>query len=318
MSVPQLLEQLRSPERWTRYQVRRLLGDKPAAEVLPAAAKFISATRKDPQADRLLLEAASLYQAHDRYDAGIVGQLLGSENPLITAYGTRLLGGSAARDQEVAKSLIRLCSHDEPRIRLEAIVACAAVANDAGLVEGPLDALDHARDRHIDYAVKQAVKKLRPLWEPALANGTLKLPDNQTAYLRQILGAPKETASPGKQIYESLCLNCHQPNGVGLPGVYPPLTPNGWANASDVSIPIKILLHGLTGPITVDGKDYGITTPIPMPPMGLDDGQTAEILTYVRGNFGNQASPVTPEQVKKVRTETVSRTTFWTAGELAK
>ena len=63
------------------------------------------------------------------------------------------------------------------------------------------------------------------------------------------------------------------------------------------SIPIRILLHGINGPITVAGKEYGVTAPIPMPPMGLDDQQTADILTYIRSSFGNQASPVTPEQV---------------------
>lgn len=318
MSIPELLDQFRSPERWTRHQVRRLLGDMPASKVLPTAAKFISTTRQDPQADRLLLEAASLYQAHDHYDEKILRQLLGSVNPHLAAYGARLLGDWAAQDENGLKSLIHLCSHDDPRIRLEAIVACASASSSHELVEGPLNALDHPRDRHIDYAVKQAVKKLRPLWEPAFTSGTFVVPDNQAAYLRGILGALPATASPGKQIYESLCLNCHQPGGVGLPGVYPPLTPNGWANASDVSIPIKILLHGLNGPITVDGKEYGTTTPIPMPPMGLDDQQTAEILTYIRSNFGNQASAITPEQVKKVRGETASRTTFWTAGELKK
>ncbi|RYD27104.1 MAG: cytochrome c, partial [Verrucomicrobiaceae bacterium] len=230
--------------------------------------------------------------------------------------GARLLGDWASRHKEAVPSLIRLCSHDDPRIRLEAIVACAAAANDARLVKGPLQALDHPRDRHISYAVKQAVKKLRPLWEPALAAGTLDLPDGQTAYLREILGARQEVAHPGKQIYESLCLNCHQPDGKGLPGVYPPLTPNEWVGTEDASIPIRILLHGLTGPITVDGKEYGTTTPIPMPPMGLDDQQTADILTYIRGQFGNQAPAITKEQVKEVRAKHAGRTTFWTADEL--
>jgi glucose/arabinose dehydrogenase/mono/diheme cytochrome c family protein len=316
MSIPELLEQLRSPERWTRYQVRRLLGEKPAAEVLPAAAKFIKVTREDPQADHLLLEAASLYQAHDQYDGGILRQLLDSQNPLVTAYGARLLGHWPSQQKDAVPSLIRLCSHGDPRIRLEAIVACAAAANDAQLVKGPLEALEHPRDRHIDYAVKQAVKKLRPRWEPSLANGNLDLLDGQIAYLRQFTGDRKESTHPGKQIYESLCLNCHQPDGKGLPGVYPPLTPNEWVGAEDVSVLIRVLLHGLTGPISVNGKEFRTTTPIPMPPMGLDDQQTADILTYIRGQFGNQAPAVTKEQVMEVRAKHAGRTTFWTQEEL--
>jgi len=316
MSVPELLEQLRSPERWTRYQVRRLLGDRPASEVLPSVAAFIKATRQDPQADHLLLEASSIFQAHDRFDPEVLGLLLESGNPLVTAYGARLLGDWAGNAPHAVESLVRLCSHPDPRVRLEAIVACAAAGSDAGLVNGPLAALDHPRDRHIDYALKLAVRKLRPLWEPGFTAGTMKLPENHAAYLRSILGTRQETAHPGKQIYESLCLNCHQPDGKGLPGVYPPLTPNEWVNAGDVSILIRILLHGISGPISVAGKEYGTTTPIPMPPMGLDDRQTADILTYIRANFGNQSPAITPEQVKKVRADHAGRTTFWTAGEL--
>jgi mono/diheme cytochrome c family protein len=308
MSVTQLLEQFRSPERWTRYQVRRLLGDMPANQVLPTALKFIASTRNDSQADRLLLECASLFQAHDQSNETVLRQLLGSENPLLVAYGARLTGDWSGQIKTAAKTLIRLCSHDDPRVRLEAIVASANVANAPQIVEGPLDALD--------YAVRQVVKKLRPQWEPALAGGGINLPDQQTAYLRKLLSATPAATSPGKQIYESLCLNCHQPDGKGLPGVYPPLTPNEWISAADPSAPIRILLHGLTGPIKVAGQEYGTTTPIPMPPMGLDDQQTADILTYVRSSFGNQAAAVTPDQVKAVRTADSGRTSAWTAGEL--
>lgn len=316
MSVVQLLEQFRSPERWTRYQVRRLLGDMPTKEVLPAAKKFIATTRNDPQADRLLLECASLFQAHDQADESILGQLIGSENPLLTAYGARLAGDWSGKIKSAPETLIRLCSHDDPRIRLEAIVACGNVSDSYKIVEGPLDALDQARDRHIDYAVKQVVRKLRPQWEPALSSGTLHLPEEQTVYLRKLLSAVPVITSPGKQIYESLCLNCHQPDGKGLPGVYPPLTPNEWVSAADPTAAIRILLHGLSGPIKVAGQEYGTTTPIPMPPMGLDDQQTADILTYVRSNFGNQAPAVTPEQVKAVRNADPARTSPWTATEL--
>jgi len=79
---------------------------------------------------------------------------------------------------------------------------------------------------------------------------------------------------------------------------------------------IRIVLHGLSGPISVGGVPYGVATPIPMPPMGLDDQQAADVLSYVRENFGNRAPAVTPGEVGAVRAATSSRTTFWTAAEL--
>ena len=78
---------------------------------------------------------------------------------------------------------------------------------------------------------------------------------------------------------------------------------------------IKIVMHGLAGPTKVQGKDYGL---VPMPPMGLDDQQLAEVLTFIRSAYGNQAPAVKVEQVKAVREATKGRTAPWTATELGK
>lgn len=74
-------------------------------------------------------------------------------------------------------------------------------------------------------------------------------------------------------------------------------------------------MHGLAGPTQVGGKDYGL---IPMPPMGLDDQQLADVLTYVRKSFGNKAPAVNVEDVKSVRDATRGRTAPWSSAELAK
>jgi mono/diheme cytochrome c family protein len=66
----------------------------------------------------------------------------------------------------------------------------------------------------------------------------------------------------------------------------------------------------------VKGEPYGTGNPIPMPPGGLTDQQTADVLTYVRGNFGNNAGPVTAEQVGKIRQEHQDRNRLWTVPEL--
>ena len=105
------------------------------------------------------------------------------------------------------------------------------------------------------------------------------------------------------------CMTCHQPGGKGLPGIYPPIIG---------SIPdkmIKIVLHGLIGPITVNGQIYGDKpNSVPMPPMGgLSDQQIPDVLTFLRKG----APAVTAEKVKSVRNETNNRAKPWTAAELA-
>jgi mono/diheme cytochrome c family protein len=96
--------------------------------------------------------------------------------------------------------------------------------------------------------------------------------------------------------------------------VYPPLAKSEWV-AGDPQTLIKLTIHGLAGPTNVLGKDYGL---VPMPPMGLDDQQLADVLTYVRSAFGNSAPAVTPAEVKAVREATKGRTAPWTAAELGK
>ncbi len=122
-------------------------------------------------------------------------------------------------------------------------------------------------------------------------------------------------AQLGKKVYDTTCITCHQANGLGVPGQYPPLAGSEWATGSEERV-IRIVLHGLTGPIKVLGKDYNNV----MAPLGaaLKDEQIANVLSYVRASWGNAAPEVQPEVVAKVRADTASRTTFWTAAELEK
>ena len=78
-------------------------------------------------------------------------------------------------------------------------------------------------------------------------------------------------------------------------------------------LPIKFILQGLMGPITVNGMTYNSMMP---PVAGVSDGDIADVLTYVRQSFGNKANPVTADQVKAVRAATAGRTTPWTTAEL--
>ncbi len=73
---------------------------------------------------------------------------------------------------------------------------------------------------------------------------------------------------------------------------------------------IKITLHGLMGPFEMNGKKYN--GQVPMTPFGgmLNDKEVASVLTYVRNRFGNKASAITSEQVKKVRDETKAQSGF--------
>ncbi len=118
---------------------------------------------------------------------------------------------------------------------------------------------------------------------------------NPTATVIKTLTKDEQIAQ-GKNVFESNCLACHQANGEGIPNAFPPLAKSDFLNA-DHNRAIDILLHGRSGPITVNGKNYDSV----MPAIALNNEQIANVLTYVLNSFGNNGGQVTPNQVDKQR-----------------
>lgn len=133
----------------------------------------------------------------------------------------------------------------------------------------------------------------------------------------QVASAPVITpAMKGKQVFTANCMACHQATGTGVPGAFPPLAGSEYVlNPEHEKHIIKIVLYGLSGPITVKGNSYNSA----MTPFGsiLKDEQIANVLTYVRSEWGNNAPAITAEQVAAIRAELGARGP-WTTGELFK
>jgi nitrite reductase (NO-forming) len=102
----------------------------------------------------------------------------------------------------------------------------------------------------------------------------------------------------GKRVYTQTCFACHQNEGQGLPGVFPPLAKSDYLMA-DKDRAIMAVVKGLSGPVKVNNVDYNGV----MPPVLINDEQVASVLTYVRNSWGNQGDIVTLEDVKRVRAE---------------
>ncbi len=100
----------------------------------------------------------------------------------------------------------------------------------------------------------------------------------------------------GRRIFESTCAACHQPDGQGLAGAFPPLAGSDFLNA-DRDRAIATVLHGRSGPITVNGGQFDNV----MPALGLSDDQVANVLTYVYSQWGNNGTVIDPATVAAVR-----------------
>lgn len=118
----------------------------------------------------------------------------------------------------------------------------------------------------------------------------------------------------GEAVYAMTCTACHGPDGQGTPGAFPPLDASEWL-VNDAELPIKIVLKGLQGPVTVKGVKFVSVMP---PHNDLDDQKVADVLTYARQSWSNDAAPVTPEQVKAAREKYKDQAAPWTAQQLGK
>lgn len=103
----------------------------------------------------------------------------------------------------------------------------------------------------------------------------------------------------GKRVFLSVCFACHQSEGQGLPGVFPPLAGSDFLKA-DKSRAIRIPIKGLSGPITVLGKQYNNIMP---PQTQLTDAQIADVLTYVMNSWGNDLGAVSESDVRRSHAE---------------
>ncbi|AMO23939.1 copper-containing nitrite reductase [Ramlibacter solisilvae] len=108
---------------------------------------------------------------------------------------------------------------------------------------------------------------------------------------------PEDQIKAGQALFAGTCSVCHQSNGAGMPGVFPPLAKADYLTA-DIKRAIGVVLNGLSGKVTVNGQEYNSV----MPPMNqLNDDEVANILTYVMNSWGNPGGTVSKEDVKKVR-----------------
>jgi mono/diheme cytochrome c family protein len=121
---------------------------------------------------------------------------------------------------------------------------------------------------------------------------------------------PAAAATSGQALFASYCAPCHEP-GEGMESFAPPLAASAWVAGPESRL-IRLVLHGLRGPIEAGGKTYNLE----MPGFGkvLTDAQVAGLLTFARGREGHDA--VAAETVSRVRAQTGGRSDYWTVAEL--
>jgi putative heme-binding domain-containing protein len=339
--IAKLLDILKEPEDNLRMRAKIELGKHPAAEVIAATNKWAAALdKKDPAYEHHMLEALWVHQWHNVVDVDLLKRTLRSPDHHARAAATRVLCYWRDRVPE-ALSLLKVQANDEHgRVRLEA-VRTASFYRDAEIPAAydlAYNILKHPMDYYLDYTYRETIKQLKNLSKDQimptdpelvdLVNKQNKAPalsagdDKKYGPTRKLAKDQQKSYDLGRAVFhrDAHCATCHQPNGLGMAPIYPPLNNKEWLTSNDDRL-IKIVLKGLWGPLEVAGKRFDPTKGTP-PMTGfeqlLKDDEIAAVLTYVRQSFGNDYDPITTEAVKKVRASAATRNSFYQIDELMK
>lgn len=138
-------------------------------------------------------------------------------------------------------------------------------------------------------------------------------PGDTTPPLTPLTAPQQARFEQGRQLFAAICAQCHQPSGLGMEGLAPPLVDSEWVLGPRPRV-IRIVLNGVHGPIQVGKRTFDLE----MPGLGsLEDEQISSVLTYIRREWGHEANPIDPPDVKQVRDETAKRGDLqWTMEEL--
>ncbi len=346
-SIPELLENLKLPEYRIRYATRRELRGRPSDQVLPAVKEWVARLDKtDPNYEHHLCEAMWVTWAQNKPDTGLVRRLLAAQKPEARAAAANVLRFNPEKIPNSTGMLMHAALDAHGRVRLEAVVAASWLDNTDGVrialeaLKLPLDRwMGPVTDYILKYTLKDDIEALRSSGKLDLThnpnaqgylNGTFKIEaapksaeDMVYGPTRKLGGAESKLYALGKEVFnrDAHCGTCHQPNGQGMPAIYPPLVAKNNPWLQDDERLIKIAMKGLWGPIEVAGNRFDPTKGVPpMPGFGvfLNDEELAAVLTYVRQSFGNDLNPITPAAVSSIRKQTSNRVDFYTIEDIMK
>jgi len=327
-NIADLMNMVEDPDAEVRVQLALQLSAQPGPAAQAAVVKFLK-----QGGSPLLVDAIASGGRGKEID--YLEQLLsepatGKDDQLASSGLLKVLAGCVMSERKTARveRLLALAAAQEPE-------SARQIALVNGIIGLPMDGKSKVQPRKLIYFDAQpaslvklqsaAGKKLNATVTTAkgdkrslisLVDGAIAWPGKQGAppppKIVPLTAEQQARYEHGKVVYAGLCAACHQPNGAGMEGLAPPLVDSEWV-LGPVDRPVKIILHGLTGPVVVAGRTWRLEMP-PLPQFSDDD--IAAILTYLRREWEHNASPVEPGQVAKVREEHNTRTKAWTAEEL--
>ena len=310
----QLVKYLSHPNGWWRDNAQKLIILRGDSSVVPALKAI--ATHQPSLWDRLAFwqeRPEAITRVHALWtleglgalDKEILFEALRDEAPEVRKTAVWISDASLKQgDAEVREQLLSMKDDPSTDVRIQLVSSLRF-----GKTDESKAVIQAMMEQHADHELLVAAAQ-KSLAEENEAVMQLK---KKIALLNP---GQKEAILKGHQIFQQLCAACHGRDGKGIATggnkqmPAPPLIGSARITGDSETL-IKILLHGLTGP--VDGETY----PDVMPPMGHnDDEYIASVISYIRSDFGESPTVVRPRHVAQVRQETEGRKAYWTLPEL--
>ena len=315
--LTELFALLKSDDYRIRSRARREIREFPFKQIQQAKQAYLkSIGSDDAMASRDRLQALWLSRFDNAQDKALLQQLLASQDHRVRAAAVKAmrLHLHEFSEQEQYTLLSKAAKDVHGRVRLEALSAASWMDNKTGLKIADLVAEQEQAgvDPWLKTALMQTITNLGGEFKQEtviVANEAVHLTPNV-----------RDNYFAGKALYneEGYCATCHQPDGKGLPlAGFPPLDGTEWVTGNPERL-ADIILNGLMKRIFVKGEKYDGHVPMTAFRNMMTDQEIADVMTYIRNAFGNQASPVGGNLVKKVRASSPADRGFWTGPELMK
>lgn len=336
-SIAELFENTKLPEMNARKRSHRELRGRDKDAVIAAAHQFAEQNADD---ERLVLEALWATWGQQDPSVKLLNRCLKAKDHRVRSAAVRVVRHCLHILDKPVQYLITAAVDEHPRVRLEALSAASWLGGSDGAAV-LLTVASQKTDKWIRNALNSCMGLMKSDVEAAIAAGKFAYEDLSVDHERLLSSKLEGAAKPKdyrtksakfkdkqfKQVYalgervfyeEGSCYTCHRDHGDGIVRIYPPLVGSEWVNGDKDRL-IKLTLHGIWGKIRVRGEIFEPALGVPpMTAIGnfFTDAEVAAALTYVRNSWGNDASLVTPEEVKRVRAETSGRLKFYNPEEL--
>ncbi|HEY5916749.1 MAG TPA: c-type cytochrome, partial [Chryseolinea sp.] len=314
-TTEELVKHLAHPNGWWRSTAQKLIlirGDKSVVGELEKMATddyswFERLFSSDDGSAVSRVHALWTLKGLDALDKDILFKALKDEDPQVRKTAVWLSEDYLkAQDEEIVKTLTELKEDVSADVRIQLVLSLrySKLKEAKALIQ-------EIKEHNVENKLLQslAATSLNVGNEPDFIKKLKTEIAGKSPYSRELI-------SKGAVTFRQLCATCHGIDGKGVLNkerkmLAPPLYGSKRVGGDDRSVVIRILLHGLSGP--VDGKVY----PDVMPPMEANDDEwIASVLSYVRYSFGDDASTVRDDHVKDVRDNTIGRKKYWTLSEL--